>query len=155
VAVLSYSLWQRQFAGDRNVIGRSIKIDGRDCTVIGIMPPRFRFFGAPEIWMPMALNLAAGDPKVVYLSAIGRLKPGLSHAQATAQWGGLIAPLRSAGAAGSQKEVFILFGAVTFVLLIACVNVANLLMARSAARRREIAVRARWARLEVACSGNR
>jgi putative ABC transport system permease protein len=142
VAIISNELWHRKFNGDSSVVGRSVTVDGQACTIIGVMPPLFRFFYGPEMWMPLALDRAGGNTNSGYLRTVGRLKPGMSLAQASAQWDGLVEPLQAVSRLGLPKGLLELFGASAFLLLITCVNVANLLLARSTGRRRELAVRA-------------
>jgi putative ABC transport system permease protein len=168
VAVISQGLWERAFAGDRSVIGRTIQINGRNANVIGVMPASFSFppgeLDAPEIWLPFQL----GPPNPQrrgnhFLYLLGRLKPGvtLKHAQeeldrhvdqSAARLGPnhpfskaahplITSSLHEEVVRGIRPALWTLMGAVAFVLLIACVNVANLLLARAEARQREIAIR--------------
>ena len=164
VALLSYSLWQSHFGGDRNVIGRTMALDGRSFTVIGVLPAEFRWIEKTDLLEPIgtwATNNSAinergdrGDTIV-----IGRLAPNSSFARARAEMEGLAARLAKAYPAANDqfgvalrpvRDVFvseirpallILFGAVTFVLLVACANVANLFLMRSTDRAREMALR--------------
>jgi predicted permease len=170
--VLSDGFWRRTFGGDPNAIGRKIRLDSDLYTIIGVMPPEFRHPGrslASEVdgWAAAGFN-APPFPAPALRSlrmlpgAMGRLKPGLTLAQAQARlnafsdqlsrqypndypaparWALRLVPVEEDLVGNMRTELFVLFGAVGFVLLISCVNLANLLLARSAGRQREIAVR--------------
>lgn len=159
VTVLSHAAWQRRFGGDPQIIGRAITADGQKCTVIGVMPERFRFFGNPEMWLPLSLDRAKITRDFHFMLPLARIKAGVSLKQARAEmsgiaknieraypksnkgWGAFVEPMREAVTQDQRRSVLILFGAVGFVLLIACVNVANLLLAKAAVRQRELAIR--------------
>ena len=164
VVLLSYSIWQSHFGGDRNVLGRTITLDGRSFTIVGVLPANYRWLENSELMLPIGVwvtnNSSAtdrgdrGDSTVV-----GRLAPGATLAQATAEMEGIAAGLakeypgdndqfgvrlrsiHDAFVNDTRPAILILLGAVMFVLLIACANVANLFLVRGAARAKEIALR--------------
>jgi putative ABC transport system permease protein len=158
--VISHAAWQRRYGGDPRIAGRVITADGEKCTIIGVMPERFRFFGNPEMWVPLALDRAKITRDFHFMLPLARIKSGISLAQARAEmngiaknierafpksnkgWGAFVEPMREAVTQDQRRGVLVLFGAVGFVLLIACVNVANLQLAKGAVRQRELAIRA-------------
>jgi putative ABC transport system permease protein len=163
VVVLSYGFWRREFAADPRLSGKSLKIDGENYDVVGVMPDRFQFpSGGPQFWVPLALNDALkADRTKGSLSAVGRLKPDASldqsraemitiwsrlqaqYPEANRQWSLSVVPLRGRLVDEDSRQFAILFLCVAgFVLLIACVNVANLQLARATSRNRELTIRA-------------
>lgn len=160
--VLSYSLWQNHFAGDANVLGRAVALNGHSYTIVGVMPKDFQFapFWATKatIWAPLALGDRLGNRGGNSLRVFGRLKSGVTLEQARAEMTGIadrleqqypgtnrdvqVVSLREKVVGNIRAALLVLLGAVGFVLLIGCANVAHMFLARSAARQREIAVRA-------------
>jgi predicted permease len=154
VVLLGYNLWQRRFAGDPHVIGAAVTLNSISFTIVGVMPPAFRFPQDAEIWRPIAFtprDLNSGH----FVWAIGRLKPGMTRAQAQAGmdlimprlrqpqvWSANVVPLLDYYVGEVQTALLVLLGAAGFVLLIACVNVANLLLTRGAVRQKELCLRA-------------
>jgi predicted permease len=168
VVVLGHALWQQRFGRDRNIIGKTVVVDGISRSVVGVAPASFHFPSpAIDFWVPMSLDPSRANVARYWgassLNVIGRLKPGVSVRQAEQELAAIVDrgrttfPWRMPDAWGKgvtaiqlEKSVvgdagqmlLVLFGSVAVVLLIACVNVANLLLGRAAAREREIAIRA-------------
>src|SRR6266404_1298381 len=160
VILLSYKFWRDHFGSDANIVGRDITINSQPYSVVGVMPDAFRFPGWAPVWVPLAWS---NEDRAVRSNhnymVVGRLKPGVAIEQAKSElgaistrleqqypeddkgWGATAIPLREQLVGDIRPALLVLFGAVAFVLLIACANVANLVLAKTLARRKEIAIR--------------
>jgi len=160
VILLSHRLWQNKFGSDPSIVGRTVTLDGQGYTLAGVLPAGFRLSLQADVWMPIGQYQDDLTGRLHHpYSVIARLKPGVTVAQAQTElatlnrreeltfsdthkgWGVLVQRMEDPSASKLRVALLILFGAVTLVLLIACANIVNLLLARNAARQKEIALR--------------
>jgi putative ABC transport system permease protein len=160
VVVLGYNFWRDHFASDRNIVGRNVVIDGETYSIVGVMPKTFRFPSWAKVWVPLAWTNETRAVRGNHnYGVIARLKKNVDMRQAQSElsaissrlerlypeddkgWGAIILPFRDQLVGDVRPALLVLLGAVAFVLLIACANVANLVLAKTLARRKEIAIR--------------
>jgi len=161
VVILNHSLWSRAFAANRDILGKQIRMNGELYTVVGILPPGFHDRFISQLWVPLSLQHQSVTDAPRFVSVMARLKDGVSMGQAQAEMSGIARQLQTEnpGTAvnrgvsveslhldfltdATRRNLWLLLGSVGFLLLIACVNVANLLLARGTTRQREVALRA-------------
>ena len=161
--IISHALWHRQFAGDPQVPGRSIRLNGKPAIVVGVMDEQFSFdetpVGRADVWVPLVPRAMAGSRRFRQFVVVGRLAPGVDLARARAEmttiastlerahprdnagWGTEVTSLHDSIVGDARRALLVLLGAVAFVLLIACANIANLVLMRAVGRAREVSVR--------------
>jgi putative ABC transport system permease protein len=158
-AIISHRLWQTRFGGDPAVVGRAIRLNGFTYTVVGVMPPGFGFPGETDLWQQLQWDLHLHNRGAHFMESVARLEPGVTAGQANrelsalgvrlgnefrgtnAGWSARVVELDRETAGVFRPGLFAVFGASALLLLLACTNVANLLLARASTRRREVAVR--------------